>query len=95
MIAVANHIDKTLGHIDSTIDDILKINNRVGGLLKKLSHDGIDKTLESLNHMFQYVDVSYFHHVVDQLTTIVYDWSLLANHKSITSCVYAALGRSS
>ncbi|XP_057789779.1 exocyst complex component EXO70B1-like [Salvia miltiorrhiza] len=96
LIAVARHIAKTLGHTDSMTDDILKIfSNFDGRLREKLSDDGIDQTLKSLDRrLSRYisldapiwsnsVDVASFLHAVDQLIAAVRDWAPLAGNKRV------------
>ncbi|KAG6418075.1 hypothetical protein SASPL_120274 [Salvia splendens] len=103
LIAVARHIAKTLGHTDSMTDDILKIFSNFDGRLRdKLSDDGIDQTLKSLDRrLSRYisldapiwsnsVDVSSFLHAVDQLIAAVRDWAPLAAHKRVAACLARA-----
>lgn len=100
LIAVARHIAKTLGHTDSMTDDILKIfSNFDGRLREKLSDDGVEQTLKSLDRrLSRYIsldapiwsnsiDVSSFLHAVDQLIAAVRDWAPLTGHKRVASCV--------
>lgn len=94
LIAVARHIAKTLGHTDSMTDDILKIfSNFDGRLREKLSDDGIEQTIKSLDgrlsrHMSadapiwsNSADVSSFLDSVDQLIAAVRGWTPSAGHK--------------
>lgn len=105
LIAVARHIAKTLGHTDSMTDDILKIfSNFDGRLREKLSDDGIEQTLKSLDRRLSrynsldapiwsdYAEVLSFLAAVDQLTAAVRDWAPLAGHKRVASCVERAEG---
>ncbi|KAI3450278.1 hypothetical protein Pfo_006943 [Paulownia fortunei] len=100
LVAVARHIAKTLGHTDSMTDDILKIfSNFDGRLREKLSYDGVEQTLNSLRRRIsRYIsadapiwsnssDSSSFLDSVDQLIAAVREWTPLAEHKKISSCL--------
>ncbi|KAH6837081.1 exocyst subunit exo70 family protein B1 [Perilla frutescens var. hirtella] len=100
LIAVARHIAKTLGHTDSMTDDILKIfSNFDGRLREKLSDDGIEQTINSLDRrLSRYIsidapiwsnsaDVASFLDSVDQLIAAVRDWTPLAAHKRVSACL--------
>ncbi|KAL8548968.1 hypothetical protein ACS0TY_008019 [Phlomoides rotata] len=105
LIAVARHIAKTLGHTDSMTDDILKIfSNFDGRLREKLSDDGAEQTLKSLNRrLSRYISTdasiwsnsgnpSSFLDLIDQLIAAIGDWTPLADDKSISSCLDRAEG---
>lgn len=100
LIAVARHIAKTLGHTDSMTDDILKIfSNFDGRLREKLSDDGIEQTIKSLDRrLSRYIsihspiwsnsaDVASFLDSVDQLIAAVREWAPLAGHKRVSACL--------
>ncbi|PIN09243.1 Exocyst component protein [Handroanthus impetiginosus] len=104
LIAVARHIAKTLGHTDNMTDDILKIFSNFDGRLReklteKLSDDGVEQTLNSLDRQIsRYLssdhpiwsnstDSASFLDSVDRLIGAVREWTPLADDKNISSCL--------
>ncbi|KAK4433425.1 Exocyst complex component EXO70B1 [Sesamum alatum] len=74
LIAVARHIAKTLGHTDTMTDDILKIFSNFDGRLRerlteKLSEDGVEQILNSLDRQIsRYISSS--RHLLISATTV-------------------------